>query len=87
MQTSNLWPQTTQLTSGVDVTAVLENCCANCVKTSRPYEWGTDFPGVLPSWPAIRAPRWLALLPIKAGDVETNPGPTTTRKQVWICDI
>ena len=30
---------------------------------------------------------WLALLLIKAGDVETNPGPTTTQKQVWICDI
>ena len=30
---------------------------------------------------------WLAMLLIKAGDVETNPGPTTTRKQVWICDI
>ena len=24
------------------------------------------------------------LLLIKAGDVQTNPGPTTTRKQVWI---
>ena len=30
---------------------------------------------------------WLALLLTKAGDVETNPGPTTTHKQVWICDI
>ena len=30
---------------------------------------------------------WLAILLIKAGNVETNPGPTTTRKQVWICDI
>ena len=29
----------------------------------------------------------LALLLIKAGDVETNPGPTTTRKQVWIFNI
>ena len=27
------------------------------------------------------------LLLIKAGDVETNPGPITTHKQVWICDI
>ena len=27
---------------------------------------------------------WLVLLLIKAGDVETNPGPTNTRKQVWI---
>ena len=24
---------------------------------------------------------------IKTGDGEANPGPTTTRKQVWICDI
>ena len=30
---------------------------------------------------------WLAMLLIKAEDVETNPGSTTTRKQVWICDI
>ena len=28
-----------------------------------------------------------AILLINAGDVETNPGPTTARKQVWICDI
>ena len=27
------------------------------------------------------------MLLIKVSDVETNPGPTTTRKQVWICDI
>ena len=30
---------------------------------------------------------WLALLLTKAGDVETNPGPTTLSKKVWICDI
>ena len=30
---------------------------------------------------------WLALLLIKAGDVETNSGPTTLRKRVWICNI
>ena len=30
---------------------------------------------------------WLALLLTKAGDVETNPGPTTLNKQVCICDI
>ena len=30
---------------------------------------------------------WLALLLLKAGDVETNPGPKHTRTQVWICDI
>ena len=27
------------------------------------------------------------MLLIKVGDVETNPGPTTIRKQVWICNI
>ena len=30
---------------------------------------------------------WLALLLTKAGEVETNPGPTTLNKKVWICDI
>ena len=30
---------------------------------------------------------WLALLLLKEGDVETNPGPKHTRTQVWICDI
>ena len=30
---------------------------------------------------------WLAMLLIKVGDVKSNPGQTTTRKQVWICDI
>ena len=30
---------------------------------------------------------WLALLLTKAGDVETNPGPTTLNKRVWMCDI
>ena len=30
---------------------------------------------------------WPAMLLIKVGDVETNPGPTIARKQVWICDI
>ena len=27
------------------------------------------------------------LLITKAGDVDTNPGPTTSNKWVWICDI
>ena len=36
-----------------------------------------------PSGPA----GWLAQLLLKAGDVETNPGPKHTRTQVWICDI
>ena len=29
----------------------------------------------------------MKLLLTKAGDVETNPGPTTLNKKVWICDI
>ena len=38
--------------------------------------------------PAMRSPAgWLALLLTKAGDVETNPSPTTLNKKVWICDI
>ena len=36
-----------------------------------------------PSGPA----GWMVLLLLKAGDVETNPGPKRTRTQVWICDI
>ena len=31
--------------------------------------------------------KWLALLLIKSVDIETNPGPTTSHKQVWICNI
>ena len=48
-------------------------------------QWGPDslFLASRPCEPA----GWVALLLIKAGDVETNPGPTTTHKQVWICDI
>ena len=37
-------------------------------------------------WPCGPA-AWLALFLTKAGDVETNPGPTTLNKKVWICDI
>ena len=43
----------------------------------------TVFWACRPSGPA----GWLALLLIRAGDVETNPGPTTSHKRVWICDI
>ena len=36
---------------------------------------------------AGHAERWMAgTANIKTGDVETNPGPTNTYKQVWICD-
>ena len=76
--------QTTQPTSVGAVTAVT-NCCVNCVETHRPQQWGSDLQ-FLASRPC-RTAGWLALLLIKPGDVETNPGPTTTHKQVWICDI
>ena len=38
--------------------------------------------------PAMRT-RWMAGAAAhkSGGDVETNPGPTTLNKQVWICDI
>ena len=64
---------------------VVTNCSANCVEISRPQQWGPDLPFFWASRPC-GPPGWLALLLIKAGDVETNPGPTTTQKQVWICD-
>ena len=57
----------------------LANCCANCIDASPIYR----FLASRPCGPT----GWLALLLIKTGDVETNPDPTTTRKQVWICDI
>ena len=74
--------QTTQPTSGGAVTAD-SICCANCVEPPRPQRWGPDLPFFWACGPA----GWLALLLTKAGDVETNPGPTTLNKKVWICDI
>ena len=50
-----------------------------------PQQWGTDY-RFWASRPCGLA-GWLAMLLIEVVDVETNPGPTTTRKQVWICDI
>ena len=58
----------------------------NCTHSSCPPQWGpvsTVFWAGRPSGPA----GWLAQLLLKAGDVETNPGPKYTRTQVWICDI
>ena len=77
-----VWLQTTHPTSGGAVTAVI-NCCANCLETSRPQQMGARFWTSRPCGPA----GWLALLLIKTGDVETNPGPTNTHQQVRICDI
>ena len=71
--------KTTPPTSGGVVTAVT-NCCANCVEPSRPQQWGPDllFLG--------KAGHADQLDGTKAGDVETNPGPTTLNKRFWICD-
>ena len=77
--------QTAQHTSGGAVTAN-SSCCANCVEPPRPQQWGPDLPFFWASRPCGPA-GWLAQLLTKAGDVETNPGPTTLNKKVWICDI
>ena len=62
-----------------------QHSCGNCVDPSCPQQWRPDlhFGASRPCGPA----GCLALLLIKAGDVQTNPGPITTRKQVWTCDI
>ena len=78
--TLNFWLQTTQPTSGGAVTAN-SSCCANCVEPPRPRF--TVFWACRPCGPA----GCMALLLTKASDVETNPGPTTLNKKVWICDI
>ena len=59
--------------------------CRLC-RTTRHQHWGPYFPFFGPCRPC-RPAGWLALLLTKAGDVETNPGPTTLNKKVWICDI
>ena len=73
-----------QSTSGGAVTAI-KNCCANCIDTSRPHQGGPNyrFGASRPCKPV----GWLALLLTKEGDIETNPGPTTSNKRVWIRDI
>ena len=63
----------------------LKLLCKLC-RTSPPPTMGarfTVFWACRPCGPA----GWLALLLTKAGGVETNPGPTTLNKKVWICDI
>ena len=59
--------------------------CKLC-RTSPPPAMGARFTVFL-GMPAMRHAGWLALLLTKADDVETNPGPTTLNKKVWICDI
>ena len=60
---------------------MVSSCCANCVEPPRPQQWGPDLPFFGHAGHAD------PLLLTKAGDVETNPGPTTLNKKVWICDI
>ena len=55
-------------------------------RTSPPPAMGARFTVFWACRPCEPA-GWLALLITKAGDVETNPGPTTPNKEVWICDI
>ena len=68
------WLQTTQATSGGAVTAD-SSCCANCVEHPRLQHCGARFTVFLACRPCGPA-GWLALLLTKAGDVETNPGPS-----------
>ena len=79
--TNSTWLRTTQPTSGGALTAVL----ANCADRSHSQQSGRLFV-FLASRPCGPT-GWLTLLLIKAPDVETIPGPTTTRKQVRICAI
>ena len=74
-------------------TAYKRWCCHSKLKllcklwqTFSPPAMGARFTVVWAYCPCVPA-GWLALLLTKAGDVETNPGPTTSNKQVWICDI
>ena len=64
------WLQTTQPTSGGAPTADT-TCCANCVEPHHPHQWGGHIYHFLASRPC-RPAGWLALLLIKAGDVQTN---------------
>ena len=85
-------PQGIQLTAPNDTAYKRRSChsgfkllCKLC-RTSPPPAMGarfTFFWACRPCGPA----GWLALLLTKAGDDETNPGPTTLNKKVWICDI
>ena len=65
------WLQTTQPT--VQAVVLSRRLQTNCVETSLPEQWGHDLPFLGESRPCARS---LALLLMKAGDVETNPSPT-----------
>ena len=73
------WLRSAQPMSGGAVTAVLTDYCAKLCRNPRPIE--------SPIYRYLGKSTMRTLLLIKASDVETNPGPTTTHKQVWIYDI
>ena len=73
--------QTTQPTSGGAVTVF--QAAVQIVSNLPAPAMGARFTVFWACGPA----GWLVLLHTKAGDVETNPGPTTLNKKVWICDI
>ena len=77
--------QTTQHTRDGALTEVLARCWAIVSKPPAPSNVGP----IYHFWPSrsCGTGEWLTLLLIKSGDVETNPGLTTTHKQAWICDI
>ena len=58
--------EATQPTSGGAVTTVLASCCANCVETPRPQQWGPDL-AFIGQAGLCGSAGWLALLLIKAG--------------------
>ena len=85
MSTSVVWLQIDTAYKRWSCHSVLKLLCKLC-RSSPPPAMGarfTVFWACRPCGPA----GWLALLLTKAGDVETNPGPTTPNKKVWICDI
>ena len=75
----------TQLICGGAVTAVCQTLCKLC----RPLHSPAMDARLLFFWASqpCRPDGWMAMLLIKAGNVETNQGPTTSHKQVWITDI
>ena len=74
--------QKTQSTRGGAVTVVWHTLCKLCMSLP-PQQCGPDYRFLGKS--VMRTDGWLVLLLMKAGGVETNPGPTNTPKQVWIC--
>ena len=74
--------QTTHHTRSVPVIAVWLTA-VQIVTTVLPTEMGAR----LSIFGNLDYARWLALFFREVGNVETNPGPITTRKQVWISNI